>query len=156
MNQTLSGDPLLADLNHNQLEAVIHGEGPLLVLAGAGSGKTRVLTHRIAWLVLRQGVAPGEVLALTFTNKAAREMSSRVEALLGGSLKGAWVGTFHSIALRILRRHGEHLPAGGDFTVYDADDQILDQRRPDHDPLVSEVHQRFDLWHTARIGSRDV
>ncbi|PLX39913.1 MAG: ATP-dependent DNA helicase PcrA [Deltaproteobacteria bacterium] len=136
MQKDSSIDRLISALNPNQREAVTHGEGPLLVLAGAGSGKTRVLTHRIAWLVLSGRAEPGEILALTFTNKAAREMSSRVEELLGGSLKGAWVGTFHSIALRILRRHGSLLSVGPDFTVYDA----LDQKR-----LAKEVAKELSI-----------
>jgi DNA helicase-2/ATP-dependent DNA helicase PcrA len=117
-------DPLLADLNPPQREAVTHGEGPLLVLAGAGSGKTQVLTRRIAWLVERAGVDPGAILALTFTNKAAREMEGRVAKLLGEGARRAWIGTFHSIALRILRSHADKTALGGPFTVYDGDDQV--------------------------------
>ncbi len=119
----MAPDSLLDSLNPPQLEAVTHGEGPLLVLAGAGSGKTRVLAHRIAFLVERTGVSPHSILALTFTNKAANQMKERVSALLGGSLHGAWLGTFHSIALRILRANGEMTRWGSDFAVYDGDDQ---------------------------------
>ena len=114
----------LQELNPPQREAVTHGEGPLLVLAGAGSGKTRVLTQRIGWLVAQQGVDPGAILALTFTNKAARQMSERVQALLGTRAERAWIGTFHGIALRILRNHVALLPSCGPFTLYDADDQL--------------------------------
>ena len=116
-------DGMLMGLNPGQLEAVTYGEGPLLVLAGAGSGKTRVLTHRIAWLVLSAGVDPRRILALTFTNKAANEMKERVERLLGSGSSHVWLGTFHSIALRILRRHTALLPVGANFAVYDTDDQ---------------------------------
>jgi DNA helicase-2/ATP-dependent DNA helicase PcrA len=116
------GEPLLVGLNPAQREAVLHGEGPLLILAGAGSGKTRVITRRIAWQVAARGVAPGEVLAITFTNKAAGEMRARVEALIDA--RGAWIGTFHAMCARILRRDIELL--GGytrDFTIYDTTDR---------------------------------
>ncbi|GAB4262625.1 MAG: UvrD-helicase domain-containing protein [Deferrisomatales bacterium] len=116
-------EELRRELNPAQWEAVRTVEGPLLVLAGAGSGKTRVLTYRIAYLVRFAGVPARRILALTFTNKAAREMGRRVEALLGSRAEGAWIGTFHGVCLRILRTHGARLPAGRDFTVYDAEDQ---------------------------------
>ncbi|MEM4408095.1 MAG: 3'-5' exonuclease [Candidatus Caldarchaeum sp.] len=118
-------DRLLSQLSPAQKEAVTHGEGPAIVLAGAGSGKTRVLTHRIAYLVSARGVPPSHILAVTFTNKAAGEMRERALALLDGSPKGLWVGTFHSICLRILRREIEAL--GGfkrSFVVYDEGDQL--------------------------------
>ena len=112
----------LSHLNPEQREAAQHFEGPLLVLAGAGSGKTRVLTHRIAWLVEEQGVDPGSILALTFTNKAAGEMRERVHRLLGKDPAGMWVGTFHAIGARILRRNATRLGWTPGFAVYDADD----------------------------------
>ncbi|HYM67259.1 MAG TPA: UvrD-helicase domain-containing protein, partial [Patescibacteria group bacterium] len=96
-------DVLLAGLNPPQQEAVSHGEGPLLIFAGAGSGKTRVLTARIAYLIASRRVWPDRMLAVTFTNKAAREMRSRVEALVGEGAGRMWVGTFHSTAVKILR-----------------------------------------------------
>ena len=111
----------MKDLNPPQREAVTYGEGPLLVLAGAGSGKTRVLTYRIAWLVREQGIPPHRILALTFTNKAAGEMKSRVEKLLG-SETSLWIGTFHSLFARILRRHAEILGYTSHFSIYDTDD----------------------------------
>src|SRR3989338_5161807 len=92
-------------LNPQQIEAVQHEKGPLLILAGAGTGKTRVLTHRIAHLVEKGGVAPGRVLAVTFTNKAAGEMKKRLEQLIGPRARELWVGTFHSICVKILRKH---------------------------------------------------
>jgi DNA helicase II / ATP-dependent DNA helicase PcrA len=112
----------LSHLNPEQREAATHFEGPLLVLAGAGSGKTRVLTHRIAWLIEEMGVDPGSILALTFTNKAAGEMRERVRSLLGKEPAGMWIGTFHAIGARILRRDATRLGWTPGFTVYDAAD----------------------------------
>ena len=112
----------LSNLNPPQLEAVKHFEGPILVLAGAGSGKTRILTRRIAHLVLKHKVRPDEILAVTFTNKAAREMQKRVAGLLGDRIKHAWISTFHSIGLRFLRRHANILDYSNDFAVYDEQD----------------------------------
>lgn len=115
-------DDLVEGLNPAQREAVTHPGGPLLLLAGPGSGKTRVITRRIAWLVREQGVAPWEILAITFTNKAAREMKERVEKLL--SVNGVWVSTFHAMCARILRREIEALPGyTRDFTIYDTHDR---------------------------------
>ena len=114
---------LTAILNKEQVEAVQRTEGPLLVLAGAGSGKTRVLTHRIAYLIQEKGVFPSHILAITFTNKAAAEMRERVEKLLPGEGNSVWVSTFHSMCLRILRREIEHLGYDRDFSIYDTDDQ---------------------------------
>src|SRR5438270_5580874 len=97
-------DDLLSGLNPVQREAVTHPRGPLLIVAGAGSGKTRVLTHRIAWLIRDQHVSPFQILAITFTNKAADEMKHRVAALVGPVAEKMWVSTFHSACVRILRR----------------------------------------------------
>ncbi len=110
-------------LNNEQREAVFHTQGPLLILAGAGSGKTRVLTHRIAYLIDEMGVNPWYILAITFTNKAAGEMRERVDRLVGFGSESIWVSTFHSTCVRILRRHIERLGYGSNFTIYDADDQ---------------------------------
>ncbi len=115
---------LLAALNDRQREAVMHGDGPALVLAGAGSGKTRVITHRIAWLVRECGVPPERIVAVTFTNKAAAEMRERVEALLGSASFDAWIGTFHALCLRILRRDGGRIGLQPGFNIYDTDDQL--------------------------------
>jgi len=114
---------LLENLNEQQREAVLHTEGPLLILAGAGSGKTRVLTHRIAYLVEEMGVSPWNILAITFTNKAAREMKERLEKLIGSDANDLWVGTFHACCVRILRRDIEKLGFDRSFVIYDTDDQ---------------------------------
>jgi len=121
-------------LNPAQEAAVRHPGGPLLVLAGAGSGKTRVLTARIAHLIQERGVAPSRIFAVTFTNKAAGEMRARVGALLGADPRGLWIGTFHSLSARLLRREAAHLGFGPNFTIYDQDDsealvkRLLEQR----------------------------
>jgi DNA helicase-2/ATP-dependent DNA helicase PcrA len=115
---------LLAELNEPQRQAVRHGEGPLLVIAGAGSGKTRVLTHRIAHLLATGAARPGEILAITFTNKAANEMRERVEALVGRSARAMWVMTFHSACARMLRADAERLGYSRSFTIYDEGDSL--------------------------------
>src|ERR1700685_2676632 len=122
---------LLEGLNEPQREAVTHGEGPLLILAGAGSGKTRVLTHRIAFLIYTDQAQAGEILAITFTNKAANEMRERGERLLGRSTRGMWVMTFHSACARILRAEADRLGYTRQFTIYDqADSRRLTKRSP--------------------------
>ncbi|MDQ6750748.1 MAG: UvrD-helicase domain-containing protein, partial [Actinomycetota bacterium] len=115
-------EALLAGLNEPQCEAVTHPEGPLLILAGAGSGKTRVLTHRIAYLVRTERARAGEILSITFTNKAAQEMRSRVELLLGGRIRAMWVMTFHSACARMLRADAHRLGYTRQFTIYDQAD----------------------------------
>ncbi len=115
---------ILDHMNPAQREAVSAPQGNMLVLAGAGSGKTRVLVHRIAWLMQAEGLSPYAVLAVTFTNKAAREMRTRLEALLGISLRNVWVGTFHSIAHRLLRTHWQDARLPQHFQIIDSDDQL--------------------------------
>ena len=110
-------------LNEQQREAVLHTEGPLLILAGAGSGKTRVLTHRTAYLIEELGVNPYYIMAITFTNKAAGEMRERIDDLVGYGSESIWVSTFHSTCVRILRRYIDRLGYGNNFTIYDTDDQ---------------------------------
>ena len=126
----------ISGLNDRQKEAVLHTEGPLLILAGAGSGKTRVLTHRIAYLIDEKGIFPGNILAITFTNKAANEMKERVEQLLDGDTGYMWMGTFHSICVRILRYNIDKIGYDKSFSIYDRDDQIT---------LMRECIKEMDL-----------
>ncbi|MDQ3003206.1 MAG: UvrD-helicase domain-containing protein, partial [Fibrobacterota bacterium] len=119
----LDAASLAAGLNPPQLEAVTHSPGPQLILAGAGSGKTRVLTYKIAWLIRERGLRPWEILAVTFTNKAAQEMRLRIASLIGYSGNLRWVGTFHSICARLLRFHATRLGYTSNFTIFDTDDQ---------------------------------
>src|SRR4030067_460073 len=125
----------LNNLNPPQKKAVEHTDGPLLILAGAGSGKTRVITYRIANLIFNKGVSPSNILAVTFTNKAAEEMKERITKVsdavrrggqsgAGSQMTGLWIGTFHSICLRLLRRHGSVLGFRNDFYIYDKSDQM--------------------------------
>ncbi len=123
-------------LNPMQREAVLHTEGPLLILAGAGSGKTRVLTHRIAYLIEEKGVMPWNILAITFTNKAAAEMRERVDRIVGDGAQSVWVSTFHSSCVRILRRFIDHLGYDTNFTIYDTDDQRT---------LMKQVFKRLNI-----------
>src|ERR1700755_3230897 len=116
-------DALLEGLNPPQRDAVVHGEGPLLILAGAGSGKTRVLTHRIAYLLRTGQAKPSEILAITFTNKAASEMRERVELLVGRATRAMWVMTFHAACARMLRSDAHRLRHTPPFTRFGASDQ---------------------------------
>ena len=113
--------PFLDNLNPPQMQAVLHTDGPVMIIAGAGSGKTRVLTFRIANIV-HKGVDPFNILALTFTNKAAKEMRNRIEKLVGGNARNLWMGTFHSVFARILRQEAERIGYPSNFTIYDSDD----------------------------------
>ncbi len=129
--------PLLEGLNDIQRQAVLHTEGPVLIVAGAGSGKTRALTHRIAYLIREEGASPYEILAITFTNKASREMAGRVEALVGeGLARGMWILTFHSACARILRREHAHLGVPSSFTIYDDGDT---------ERLIAGIEKNMDL-----------
>src|SRR5437660_12448566 len=122
-------ESLLAGLNEPQRETVTYGEGPLLILAGAGSGKTRVLTHRIAYLVATGAARPNEILAITFTNKAAGEMRDRAELLVGRRVRTMWLLTFHAACARMLRAHAEKLGYTRRFTIYgQADSRRLTTR----------------------------
>ncbi|HZK67890.1 MAG TPA: UvrD-helicase domain-containing protein, partial [Chloroflexota bacterium] len=141
---------ILQGLNPAQREAVTHQSGPLLILAGPGSGKTRVITHRIAYLILEQGVSPHRIMAVTFTNKAAREMRSRLERLVGPRSEGITVGTFHATFAQILRREVGQIGLNPHFVIYDDDDQIslvkrvlkeleLDEKRYPARPFLSKI-----------------
>ena len=137
---------LLNDLNPVQQKAVLETEGPILVFAGAGSGKTRVLTYRIAYLVQEKGILPWNIFAVTFTNKAADEMRERVERLLGGSAKGTWISTFHSACARILRQHIEHLGFQRNFVIYDEQDQERHLKA-----VLKELELDFRMFHPRAV-----
>ncbi|MBF0176680.1 MAG: UvrD-helicase domain-containing protein [Magnetococcales bacterium] len=152
MNDSLAESPLLTDLNPPQREAVLVREGPLMILAGAGSGKTRVLTRRLAWLVLDGACRPEEILAVTFTNKAARQMRDRVGQLLAewGPLHGGrlWIGTFHALSARILRKHAEILGFNSDFTILD----LADQKRLIK-TLAEQMDYKSSYWTHDRLAN---
>lgn len=139
---------LLNDLNPVQQKAVLQTEGPLLIFAGAGSGKTRVLTYRIAYLIQEKGVVPWTIFAVTFTNKAADEMRERVERLLGGSAKGTWISTFHSACARILRQHIEPLGFKRNFVIYDEQDQERHLKT-----IMKELNLDFKMFPPRAIQS---
>ncbi len=140
---------LLQDLNPVQQKAVLETEGPLLVFAGAGSGKTRVLTYRIAYLIQEKGVPPWNIFAVTFTNKAADEMRERVERLLGKSAKGTWISTFHSACARILRQHIEPLGFQRNFVIYDEQDQERHLKAS-----MKELDLDFRMFHPRAVQSK--
>ena len=146
-------------LNPAQLRAVVAGNGALLILAGPGSGKTRVITHRIAHLVIEEDVAPWRILAVTFTNKAAREMRDRIEAMLGDRARDLAMGTFHSICARILRRDGHHIGLPNDFAIYDTDDQMSlvrqIQQQQSVDPKRFHPRQVLSAISSAKNDRRD-
>ncbi|MFZ4586134.1 MAG: ATP-dependent helicase, partial [Acidimicrobiia bacterium] len=153
---------LLADLNPVQHEAVVAPDGPILVVAGAGSGKTRVLTRRMAYLVNERRVSPFGVLAITFTNKAAGEMKERVGALVGPVAQRMWVSTFHSACARILRREAEHLGYRSSFTIYDQADAVrltdLVRRELDLDPKrfpSRQLHSRISALKNELVSPED-
>ncbi|PIR23715.1 MAG: ATP-dependent DNA helicase PcrA [Deltaproteobacteria bacterium CG11_big_fil_rev_8_21_14_0_20_45_16] len=148
-------EEIQSGLNPAQKEAVSHGKGPLLILAGAGSGKTRVLTCRIAYLVRDCGVSLNQILAMTFSNKAAREMHDRVKSLLGDDSPSRypWISTFHSVCVRLLRRYGERAGIAPDFVIYDSDDQIALVRKAmdqldieDKSSAAKSIHSRISHW----------
>ncbi len=145
-------DAYIENLNNMQKEAVLCTEGPLLILAGAGSGKTRVITNRIAYLVKEKGVNPKSILAITFTNKAAAEMRERIEGLVGMDAGGAWISTFHSACVRILRMYSHLIGYDNNFTIYDTDDQKT---------VIKNICKKFEIdtkrfkekWFMGQISS---
>ena len=120
---------ILNGLNDKQYEAVVNTEGPVLVIAGAGSGKTKVLTHKIAYLIQEKNVLPWNILAITFTNKAANEMKERIAGLVGETAKDIWMGTFHSICVRILRKHIDQIGYDSSFIIFDTSDQKITNKK---------------------------
>jgi len=157
-------DPILDSLNDAQREAVLHGEGPLLVLAGAGSGKTRVIVHRVAQLVLRERVMPWHVLCVTFTNKAAGEMRERLQALLGDQAQQLWVSTFHAFGARFLRREAAAAGMPPSFPIYDWDDQLrlvkqlmAELRLAEGEPTTArDVLSAIDRWKNDALRPKEV
>jgi DNA helicase-2/ATP-dependent DNA helicase PcrA len=145
----------LQDLNDQQRQAVMAGLGPVLVMAGPGSGKTRVLTHRIAYLIGAMAVRPYQIMAVTFTNKAAREMESRVSELLGESTHGLTLGTFHATCARILRREAVHMPFESNFVIFDSDDQLSVVRRALDDLNLDEKRYRPHAVHGAISNAKN-
>ncbi|HHV46772.1 MAG TPA: DNA helicase PcrA [Tissierellia bacterium] len=139
----------LKGLNDKQKEAVEFGEGPLLILAGAGSGKTRVLTHRIAYLIEKRGIFPGNILAITFTNKAANEMKERISKLLSNNVDDIWMGTFHSVCVRILRRDIDKIGFDRSFSIYDRDDQVTIMKE-----CISELKLNKDVYKERAVLSK--
>ena len=141
-----SSPPHLESLNPEQRQATEHFEGPLLVLAGAGSGKTRVLTARVCNLIHEQGILPNQILAVTFTNKAAGEMRDRISGLLGREPVGMWIGTFHAVGARLLRRHANDIGWDRSFSIFDADQSLR---------LVKNVQESVGVapkqWNTKGI-----
>ena len=156
-------DPILDPLNDAQREAVLHGEGPLLVLAGAGSGKTRVIVHRVAHLVRDRGILPWHLLGVTFTNKAAGEMRERLERLLGAAAQDLWVQTFHAFGARFLRREAPRAGLESGFAIYDDGDQVALVKRilADlglDDGLLSprQALSQIDRWKNGSLLPDDV
>src|SRR5919197_4557680 len=146
----------LAALNPEQRDAVLHINGPLLIVAGAGSGKTRVITSRIAYLVGEGHAQPHEVLAVTFTNKAAEEMRARVEALLGSDCSRMWISTFHSLCARLLRREAPAIGLSRDFVIYDSSDQLAVVKQGLKDLHIDDtfVQPRMALARISHLKNR--
>jgi len=146
----------LEKLNPEQREAVLHRDGPLLILAGAGSGKTRVITFRIAYLIGDGHAAPGEVLAVTFTNKASQEMRERVESLIGSTAQGVWLSTFHALCARLLRREAPKIGLSRDFVIYDSSDQVAVVKQVQRDLGIDDklVPPRMALARISQAKNR--
>src|SRR5690349_14208711 len=152
----------LEDLNEPQREGVINTEGPCMLIAGAGSGKTRVLTFRISHLIRNQGVDPFNIMALTFTNKAAKEMRDRIEVMAGNDARNIWMGTFHSVFARILRSEASKIGYPSNFTIYDTDDSrslirsiVKEMHLDDAQYKASTVHNRISAAKNRLISWQD-
>src|SRR5512138_691191 len=171
VREEILADPVLDSLNDAQREAVLHGEGPLLVLAGAGSGKTRVIVHRVARLVRDERVMPWHILCVTFTNKAAGEMRERLSSLVGADANDLWVSTFHAFGARFLRREAAAVGLSPSFAIYDTDDQLRlvksvmsEMGAAEGEPITArEALGRIDRWKNealapgeVRVGELDV
>ena len=148
-------DPLLDDLNPQQRQAVTAGDGQTLVLAGPGSGKTRVLTRRLAYLIERKGVPAYDIIAVTFTNKAAREMESRVVTLVNQNLEGIWLGTFHAMCARLLRRESAYLPFKSNFVIFDESDQLVLIKRAMRELNIDDKTHRPAGVHAAISAAKN-
>ena len=138
----------LEQLNPAQHEGVVNTEGPTMLIAGAGSGKTRVLTYRIAHLIKSKGVDPFNIMALKFTNKAAKEMRERVEKVVGSDARNIWMGTFHAVFARLLRAEAKHLGYPSNFTIYDTDDSkslIRSIVKEIEYPIFSKITNKIDV-----------
>src|SRR5687767_5974462 len=152
----------LESLNEPQREGVLNTEGPCMLIAGAGSGKTRVLTFRIAYLIQSKNVDPFNIMALTFTNKAAREMRERIEKVVGSDARNLWMGTFHSVFARILRSEAHHLGYPSNFTIYDTDDAksliksiVKEQGLDDTIYKANTVYNRISAAKNRLIGAEE-
>ncbi|HSV84949.1 MAG TPA: UvrD-helicase domain-containing protein, partial [Levilinea sp.] len=148
-------DPLLDNLNPQQMQAVTAPDGQILVLAGPGSGKTRVLTRRLAYLIERVGVLAYDIIAVTFTNKAAREMENRVVTLVQRGLEGIWLGTFHAMCARLLRREADVLPISSNFVIFDTSDQETLVKRALHDLNIDDKVHRPGGIHAAISAAKN-
>ncbi|MDQ2657364.1 MAG: UvrD-helicase domain-containing protein, partial [Bacteroidota bacterium] len=152
----------LDSLNEPQREGVINTDGPCMLIAGAGSGKTRVLTYRIAYLIQNKGIDPFNIMALTFTNKASREMRERIEKVVGSDARNLWMGTFHSVFARILRAEAHHIGYPNNFTIYDVDDSkslirsiVKEMGLDEHAYKANTVYNRISAAKNRLIGWQD-
>lgn len=146
---------ILKSLNPQQIKAVTAASGPILVLAGPGSGKTRVLTHRAAYLIKEQNIQPYHLMAVTFTNKAASEMGDRIADLLGHQTQGLTLGTFHATCARILRIESDNLPVDSNYVIFDADDQVKVVRQVLQDQNLDEKRYRAQSMHAAISSAKN-
>ena len=161
----MNKEELINGLNDKQKEAVLATDGPCLVIAGAGSGKTKVLTHKIAYLMGEKNILPWNILAITFTNKAAKEMKERIELLVGDAAKDMWIGTFHSICVRILRKFIDRIGFDSSFIIFDTSDQKtmvkqilkdlqLDDKMFSDRSVMSEISNAKNIAETSSFSTK--